>query len=352
MSKKKIHIKEDTINSEEASPINSSKTDGAKTEHFAKKKKFSLKIILAAVIVLVVIICGAYYYYNMTHFVSTDDAFITGRPVYITPNISDYVSKVHVISDQHVEKGDLLVEIDPRNYELKIDEAEANIDITKAKLNAAIATYKIAIDAQNTAAIDMNRNQILMAGTTEGAAISQEDFEHSISLYEASISEVNFTKAGILLGRAELDKAMVALDHAKLIYSYTKIYAPVSGYITKRNVEPGSLLAQGNPIMAIVSDTKWIVANFKETQLSNIRIGQEVNIYIDAYPCIAFKGHVKGIQAGTGDVFSLLPPENATGNFVKVVQRVPVEIVFDNIPDQSKYFISLGMSVEPIIKIK
>ncbi|HBM17243.1 MAG TPA: hypothetical protein DD381_13015 [Lentisphaeria bacterium] len=317
-----------------------------------KHKKKRIRILVSAIIILCLIAWGVYYYYQETHYVTTDDSFVTGRPVYIVPHISDYVAHVHVINDQHVNKGDLLVEIDPKNFFLQVEEAQAGINISQARLNAAVANYEITIDAQNTAAVDMHRNQILMAGDTEGAAISQEKFEHSISLYQAAVSAVLAAKAGIMLAQSELQKAKVDLDQAKVQFSYTKIYAPVSGYITKRNIEPGSFLSPGYPVMAIVSDNKWVVANLKETQLEHIRVGQSVDISIDAYPGAVFKGHVKGIQAGTGDVFSLLPPENATGNYVKVVQRVPVEITFDAIPDQSKYFLSLGMSVEPIIKIK
>lgn len=247
--KNKIH-QEDTT--QETQEINEAEVKSP--THTKKAGKSGIKIVVSIIILLSIILGGAYYYYESTHYVSTDDAFIIGRPVYITPRISDYVLKVNVINNQHVQEGDILVEIDPRNYELAVDVAKSNVEIAKAKLNGALAAYEVTVDAQNTAAIDMSRNQILIAGDSEGPAISQEKFEHSISAYQASVSEVELAKAGIMLAKAQLLQAEVTLGQANLTLSYAKIYAPVSGYVTKRNIEPGSYLEIGNPVMAIVSD--------------------------------------------------------------------------------------------------
>lgn len=315
------------------------------------KKRFKLISILS-LIVLGIVFGFSYYYYEITHYVTTNDAFIAGHPVYITPHISGYVTKVHVDDNQHVKKGQLLVEIDPRSYVLELNQAKVALEVNQSKLDSAKALYEIAIDAQNTAAVDMHRNQILMAGTMTGSAVSQEKFEHTISLYEAAVSEVKSAKANIRLAKSNVDNAHVDIQRSELNLSYTKIYAPEDGYITKKNVDVGSYVTQGTPIMALVSDNMWVKANFKETQLTHMKIGQSVDIAIDAYPDVTFKGKIVSIQAGTGSVFSLLPPENATGNYVKVVQRVPVKIVFDKPPKQSQYFLALGMSVEPTVKIK
>jgi len=194
----------------------------------------------------------------------------------------------------------------------------------------------------------MYRNQLL----STGSAISLEKFEHTIALYQAAKSAVKATQALIELSKSNVDKAKANLSQDELTLSYTKIYAPADGYVAKKNFDIGSFVTTGSPVMAIVLDDKWVNANFKETQITNIRIGQSVDIEIDAYPDKIFKGKIQSIQSGTGAAFSLLPPENATGNFVKTVQRVPVKIVFDEIPNQKDYFLALGLSVVPTVKLK
>ena len=317
------------------------------------KNMRKIKLIIFMLLTLCIFIFLVFYfYYETTHYVSTNDAMITGNPVYICPNISGYVKEVYVSDNEHVKTGDILARIDDRTYQLQLQEAQAQLDVAKAKLDSAKALYGIAVDAQNTAAVDMHRNQILMAGTMMGKAVSQENFEHTISLYEAAVSEVKSAEANIKLAQANLNNAKVNIAEAELNLSYTKIYAEQNGYITRKTIEIGSYVNAGNPVMAIVSDDKWIIANFKETQLTHMKAGQGVDISIDAYPGIKFNGKVQSLQAGTGSAFSLLPPENATGNYVKVVQRIPVKITFDKLPDQSKYFLAIGMSVEPTVKIK
>ncbi len=311
----------------------------------ARKKRI---IAYLVVIIIALIVTAVYYYYEITHFVSTDDAFIGGQPVLIAPHVAGYVNKLYISDNEHVEKGKLLLEIDPKPFQIQLDEANVNLEVTKAKLDVANAEYEIAIDAQNTAAIDMYRNQLLSTGN----AVSLERFEHTIALYQAAKSAVDAASANIKLAKANVDKAKANVAQAELTLSYTKIFAPAAGYIAKKNFDIGSFIATGNPVMAIVSDKKWVNANFKETQITDIRIGQPVDIIIDTYPGHTFKGKVQSIQAGTGAAFSLLPPENATGNFVKTVQRVPVKIVFDEIPNPKKYFLALGMSVLPKVRIK
>jgi membrane fusion protein, multidrug efflux system len=328
-------------------------TDKVKTAPRVKKKKKELKLIIILIIIILVILSGIlYYYYETTHYVTTDDAHISGHPVYISPHISGYVKKVHVKDNENVKKGQLLIEIDERPFVLQLKQKKAELEVSRAKLDAANAMYKITIDAQNTAAVDMHRNQILMAGTMTGSAVSQEKFEHTISLYEAAVSEVKSAKANIKLAQSNVNEAIVNVQQAELTLSYAKIFAPENGYVTKKYINNGSYITQGKPLMVLVSNNKWIKANFKETQLTHMRIGQSVDLLIDSYPNITFKGKVESIQAGTGSIFSLLPPENATGNYVKVVQRVPVKIVFDSLPKQSEYFLALGMSVVPTVKIK
>ncbi len=324
--------------------MNKEKEKGKGLSH---NRKIRIRIYLV-VIVIALISAVIYYYYESTHYVSTDDAFIGGHPVLIAPHVSGYVHKLYVSDNEHVKKGKLLLEIDSRPFQLQLNEAKVDLEVAVSKKNVAISNLAIVIDAQNTAAIDMYRNQLLSTGN----AISLEKFEHTIALYQAAKSAVKAQQAMIKLEKANVDKAKANLSQAELTLSYTKIYAPANGYVAKRNFDIGSFVSTGNPVMAVVLDNKWVNANFKETQLTGIRLGQTVDIYIDAFPNKVFKGKVQSIQAGTGAAFSLLPPENATGNFVKTVQRVPVKIVFDQIPDQQKYFLALGMSVEPTVKLK
>ncbi|WP_352432471.1 HlyD family secretion protein, partial [Pyrinomonas sp.] len=150
---------------------------------------------------------------------------------------------------------------------------------------------------------------------------------------------------------ASIEQLRAAVKQAELELSYTKIYAPASGRIARRAVEEGNLVQAGQPLVAIVSGEVWVVANFKETQIGQMHPGQTVEIYVDAYPDKVFRGHIDSMQAGTGSRFSLLPPENATGNYVKVVQRVPVKIVFDDPPDPQHMLVP-GMSVEPEVRVR
>ncbi|MCP4180913.1 MAG: HlyD family secretion protein [bacterium] len=349
MKKKNSDANEEKNNIEETESVLKKVSIKSKIIKHIKLSKLKLTILLTFVAVGIGI--GGYCYYYFSHYISTDDAFIGGQPVYVSPQISGNVRNVYVTNNEHVKQGQLLLEINPKSFNLNLNQAQIQVEVIKSKLLSAESKYMIAVDAQNTAAVDMHRNQILMAGTITGSAISQEKFEHSISIYEATISTVKMEKAAILLSESNLKGAIIKVKQAELNCSYTKIYSPINGCITRKTINLGSYVTKGKPILAIVSDNKWIDANFKETQLTHMRVGQPVNINIDAYPGVVFKGHIQSLQSGTGAEFSLLPPENATGNFVKVVQRVPVKIVFNKIPSSKKYFIALGMSVTPTVKI-
>ena len=163
---------------------------------------------------------------------------------------------------------------------------------------------------------------------------------------QVAVSEAQAETAG-----ASIEQLRAAVEQAQLELSYTKIYAPETGRVTRKAVEEGALVQVGQPLMAIVSGGVWITANFKENQIGRLQPNQPVEIVVDAYPGKIFKGHVDSIQAGTGARFSLIPPENATGNYVKVVQRVPVKIVFDE-PPNSQFLLAPGMSVQPEVKVK
>jgi len=259
------------------------------------------------------------FLYHSFCYVSTDDAFVEGHVIPISPKVSSHVAKVFVDDNQKVMLGDRLVELDPKDFDVRHQAAQADLEAAKAEAEQAKR--------------DLER-------------YTQLSKDNEISKQQLDRAELRSRTAD-----AQASAAVARLAQATLDVSYTKILAPVSGHVTRKAVEEGAFVQIGQPLMAIVSDEKWVVANFKETQLAHMRPGQKVKIKIDTYPGKTFKGHVESIQRGTGARFSMFPAENATGNYVKVVQRVPVKIVFDKQPDEKKP-LGVGMSVVPDVKVR
>jgi membrane fusion protein (multidrug efflux system) len=251
--------------------------------------------------------------------VSTDDAYIEGRIHNIASKVPGTVKTVNAEDNSIVKKGDVLVEIDPVDYELRVNEAQAALDIRKV--------------AFEQAARDRDRAEALY----KEEVYPKERFENAVTAYN--------------LAKAQAEAAEAQFKIAQRNLEYTKICAPADGHAAKRSVEAGNQIQPGQALMAVVSNDMWVVANYKETQLKNVRPGQEARIKIDTYPGKVFDGHVDSIQRGTGAKFSMFPPENASGNFVKVVQRIPVKIVFDGQP-YNKYDLGVGMSVIAEIKAR
>jgi membrane fusion protein (multidrug efflux system) len=380
--------------------------------------------------------------------------------------VAGHVAKVYVEDNQSVHKGDLLVELDPRDFEIRLAAAESELEAARAGRNtrtigvsvmeitssagieeatgaveaarAAVETSRAAVataqsqQAESKAQLAAAEAALAQAQAEVQAAAARRDrdrahlerieplvVEHAVSretLEDATASEqvaaAEWTAAqrrvtaqaaavqqaqaaikaadsnraqaeAVVAGRladlrraeaqlasarsapkqvaqsrsqavaAEADAARAEADvrQAALNLSYTKIYAPVSGHVTRKNVELGSYLQVGQPLLAVVEPDVWVVANFKETQLTAMRPGQPVSVNVDTYPGISFKAHVDSVQRGSGARFSLLPPENATGNYVKVVQRVPVKIVFDDPQQIAEYVLGPGMSVVPMVNV-
>lgn len=274
--------------------------------------------IIIGIGVLAAVISGKYVFDSFT-VVETDDAYIEGRIHVIAPKIPGTVKAVKIEDNQKVKEGDLLVEIDPVDFELKVNEALASLDMRKASFEQS--------------GRDKERAEALY----KGEVIPKEKYENVLTAYS--------------LAKAQVEAAEAQLKIAQRNLEYTKLYAPANGHVTKKSVEVGNQVQPGQAVMAVVASDMWVVANYKETQLKNVRPGQEVRIKIDTYPGKVFEGHVDSIQRGTGAKFSMFPPENAAGNFVKVIQRIPVKIVFDGNP-QEKYDLSIGMSVVPEIKVR
>jgi membrane fusion protein, multidrug efflux system len=342
----------------------------------------------AVVALLAIIYVATIFFHNLTH-ESSDDAFIDAHIVSLASKIAGRISAVKVSDNQFVKKGDDLLEIDPRDIAATVAQKRAAFAVAKAQLenarmsaeqakahvNTLKAAYASVQASTNAAAADtaklrgdLARNRDLVAR----GVISKEDFQHSQSdttsseatlvskekqLQAAAAYEEEAKKqAGSALAQASAAQAKVAeaeaeLHQAELQESYTKITAPEAGRVTNKSIEPGDYVQVGQPLFAIVSPKVWVTANFKETQLTDMRPGQPAEIEVDAYPSRSLRGHVDSIQAGSGARFSLLPPENATGNFVKVVQRVPVKIVLDEQPNVQQV-LGPGMSAVPDVKVK
>jgi membrane fusion protein, multidrug efflux system len=358
------------------------------TNNFRNHRK---KLFAIAGLVLVVGIVAVLYYWNYkaTH-ISTDDAFVEGRIHGIASKVAGTVRKVYVQDNQYVKTGETLVELDRIDYDVRVNEASTSLDTERMKLNeqeskATAAQKQMAeIEAQMKAAkanLAAEEANLLQAKTDlaryEGLykrdAVSKERYERVTTGFKVSEAQLEVARARVKQAEAALaTQAAVAkqtesavstqqaqirnkeatLAQADLNRSYTKIVAPADGYVTKKSVEVGNQVTAGMLLLAVVPlDDIWIAANYKETQLKKVKRGQKVTVKVDMYGDKEFKGTVESIMAGTGTIFSLFPPENATGNYVKVVQRIPVKIILDKESNRD-HVLRVGMSVVPTIIIE
>ncbi|HEY6802791.1 MAG TPA: efflux RND transporter periplasmic adaptor subunit [Pyrinomonadaceae bacterium] len=423
-------------------------------------------LIVAIVIFVVLAFLGIRYWLHARSHETTDDAFIDAHVTAVSPKVGGYVTKVYIQSNQQVNKGDLLAEIDPRDFEAKLEQAKAalsagqarlreartSVDLTRVssrasvqqasatvqqaragvaasraqaasdqarstqasatintaranvrqaqaqltaaeaeltrahadvlryqqlfekdevsrqRLDQAIATERTAeaqvraaqdrVGAAQSQASEMEAAQNASAETARKAQAQIHGAEAQVREAQGRLAQANTAPQQVAVSEAQADTAgasieqlQAAVDQAELELSYTKIYAPDTGRVTNKSIEEGALIQVGQPLMAIVPGDVWVTANFKENQIGLMHPGQSVEISVDAYPDKTFKGHVDSLQAGTGARFSLLPAENATGNYVKVVQRIPVKIVFDE-PFDPNHLLAPGMSVVPEVKVR
>ena len=330
---------------------------------------------LAAVAALIVAVAaGVYYFEFVAPFEATDDAFVEAHVPAVAPQVSGRVEQLLVEDNQEVTQGQVLLEIDPRDYEAALSQAQANLAASRSRLAQAKAQFAVdqakaeeehadlaAVEAQaayaetNLARLEaigddgVSQDQIDVGQTQLRSTAA--DVQVELNKISAAEAQALLSKASVVTAEADVKQNEAAVQQAELNLSYTKILAPESGYVTHRTVEQGSYIQPGQALLAIVPRQVWIVANFKETQLTHMRPGQPVTVHVDAYPQLKFTGHVDSIQSGSGANFSLFPPENATGNYVKVVQRVPVKIVLDEVSDAS-VVIGPGMSVEPKVRVR
>ena len=304
------------------------------------------RVIVPSVTAIVFLICGIFYAVHTVYYKSTDDAFIEGHVITVAPRVSGPVMKLNIDDNQEVKKGDLLLEIDPNDYQAKLKETKAKLDEAKAALvNSENQVTKTLSDLEYAQA-DFER----YSKTFERGISSKQEYDSSLNKLTVAQSNSKSAKARYDELTASIKRLEAEVEQDELNLSYTKIYASSDGRITNRSVEQGNYVQVAQPMFSIVPEKMWIVANFKETQLANMQPGQPVQIKIDTYGGKKFQGKVDSIQRSTGARASLFPPENAVGSYVKIVQRVPVKIVFTE--DISKYNIVPGMSVVPEVKVK
>jgi len=390
-----------------------------------KNNNSNLKSVVVVVIMVLLVGCVIGYFYWKKGKVTTDDAYVSNDIFPITPRIAGYVTEVYVSSNQKVKKGQVLLSLDPSEFQVAVSEAKAvlaermatltSVELSvplelnqtahrvrgaQAQLRSLRKTLEMALKEQEAATHDLKRAEAensksqmdlqRMKALMKSKAVSQLELDGVETRYQTTLSQVlaakareerlrkqkaslesdlDRIKANIKLAatgddlatikssqveaqKAAVDLARARLKKTELDLEYTTITSPAEGFITRKLVEKGQMVSKGQPLMAVASldpETISIRANFKETQLTHVRPGQSVTIKVDTYPDITLKGKVDSIMAGTGTVFSLFPPENATGNFVKVVQRIPVKIVLNEHNRNPMPVLRIGMSVVPTI---
>jgi membrane fusion protein (multidrug efflux system) len=316
---------------------------------------------------------GYLYWDYARHFETTDDAFIAARQFAIAPKVSGYITAVPVTDNEHVAAGGVIARVDERDYRVALEQAEAQVAAAKASIenvDAQINVQQAQISA-NQAQVEQMQAALVwaqqeaaryqaLAKTGYGSVQNSQRTASQLNQQEAAVQsaqanlklaqrQIEALKAQRGSAAASLAQAKAQRDQAQLNLSYTTVTADQPGRVVNLTAAPGEFAQPGTNLTMFVPDEIWVTANFKETQLDAMRPGQPVTLEIDAYPERAIDGHVASIQPGSGTAFSLLPPENATGNYVKIVQRVPVKIVMDNAP--ADVAVGPGMSVEPSVRV-
>ncbi|MGU7772577.1 HlyD family secretion protein [Burkholderia sp. MR1-5-21] len=333
----------------------------------------SLTIAISGVAILA--LAALYFVVPGLYEKTTDDAYVDAHVVSVIPKIPAYVKTLYVDDNSKVHAGQLLVELDPRDYAVQLAQAQASLANAQGKLREAqdqipvadadVARQRAELDVAQANARLAQANLGRLQSVSDIRAVSSERVDEGKAAaastratavaaqvrIDAAQAQARLARSQALTAEAAVEQARATLSQANLNLSYVKVYAAENGTVARKSVEPGNFVQPGQVLLSVVPETLYIIANYKETQLTDVRPGQPVTIRVDAFPSLRLSGHVDSIQRGTGARFALLPPENATGNFVKVVQRVPVKIVFDK-PGDALRWISPGMSVETRIAIR
>ncbi|MGA3171106.1 MAG: HlyD family secretion protein [Chthoniobacteraceae bacterium] len=343
----------------EAGDEGRSRVRGAPLNGGSRKRK---PLIILTIVIIIGAIIGLISWLMLRNYQSTDDAFIDGHVIDVSSRISAEVVRVYINDNQEVSEGKLLVELDPRDYQVALEKAQAQLleaqaGVQQAQAQALQARAQLALDTAQFDIANINYTRDENLYQQDMRAVAKEDVDSTQATFDAAKATVEAGKATVQaaesqLGsaRAAVNAAQAAVDDAALQLSYTRIVAAEPGRITRKTVEPGNYVTAGQTLFSIVQHDVWVTANFKETQLTRMKQGQPVSIRVDAFPNRDFKGHVDSFQLGTGSRFSVLPAENATGNYVKVVQRVPLKILFDE-PEDALMDLAPGMSVEPKVNV-
>ena len=303
---------------------------------------------------VLIVLAGGLWLWHESKFQSTDDAYVESHMVKIAPKVSGQIKEVFVNDNQKIQEGDIIAVIDDRDYSIKFDQADAQYKKALLSQNIAKANLSAVNSEIELAKKDLERYRNLY----EKGAVSKQVFDGAQTKYDAVMAKhtnadnMIFSENESKVADADLKTLKALRDQAELNLGYTKIVAPQDGTVTNKSVEKGAYVQVGQPLLTIVPEEVWVVANFKENQVGKMRPGQTVNIKIDAYPDHVFKGKIDSIQRASGAKASLFPPENAVGSFVKIVQRIPVKIVFTEEINPDKYTISAGMSVVPKVRVK
>ncbi len=351
-------------------------------KHDEERNRAKPFVRVALVLFVLLLVSGGVYYWLTTRGKqTTDDAFTAGRLITIAPHVSGYVTELDVNDNEFVHQGQLLLRIDQRDYLAARDQSKASLDSAKSQVQSS--KYGVEVAKQTfPAQLKQAQGALLMAQAQEFRAETDYRRQHSIERAATTQQDIDYSTAALDQAKAQvieaqgqvaqatpvapqistqstrvdqqssaLAEAQAELDRANLNLEWTTIRAPNDGWIAQRNIERGSYVTSGQALFSIVEPDVWITANFKETEITRMRAGQPVRISVDAYPDLHLSGHVDSIQLGAGSAFSAFPPENATGNFVKIVQRVPVKIVIDSGLDPLAP-LPIGISVEPTVDIQ
>ena len=349
-----------------------------------KKKRNPIFIIVLAILVVGGSWFGVSKYQHSLHHEDTDDAQVSADISPVIPKVAGYIIDVRVRDNQSVKKGDTLLILDDRDYVIKVEQAQAALQIAQSSLSSARATTSAAkaniatsqasvgtVDAQIEAAkitlwrasqdferyANLFKDHSITQQQYEQASAAKQTAEKQLAILQEQKKQAqqqtnavsvqsNATGSQVNVAEATIHQRQVDVDAAKLNLSYTVITAPQDGLVSKINVQPGQYVQAGQPVFSIVhSENVWVIANFKETQLDKMKEGQKVIIHVDAYPGHKFEARLASFSPATGSTFALLPPDNASGNFVKVVQRLPVKIEFTNASDSLIKKLRPGMNV-------
>jgi membrane fusion protein (multidrug efflux system) len=374
---KESSLMDDTAEADSPDKGDSKEGDGD-GDDAQKKPKNRTPIIILIVIAVIALIGGLIFWLMTRNQESTDDAYTEGNAVSIAPKVSGYVVANRINDNVFVHAGDLLLKIDPRDYIVARDQAQANLDAavaqeasaevdlrtTQVRAPANLAQAQAQL-AQARANLEQSENDSKRQHGVDPRATTQTNVDQATTAVRSNAANVQSAQAQVSVAalvketietaeatlrqrKAQVEQAQANLAQARLNLSYTDVTAPQDGQITRRNVDLGTFAQAGEQVFYLVTRDVWVVANYKETQLDRMRIGQRVDITVDAYSNLRLSGHVQSIQGGSGARFTAFPAENATGNFVKIVRRVPVKIVIDH-GLENWPFLPLGLSVEPTV---